>query len=438
MRHARTTILALVAVMTGACREARVQVDAERPLAPARPEGCRVVAAGEPVQPALDDPGVSAVCLSAGRHAGPLRIARAVTLWGPTSAVVHSGAATTIELVAPGAAVLGLTIDGTGGRFDRLDAAVRVAASDTRVEGVTVVHAMFGLLVEKSQRVRIIGNHIEGSLDPASSLRGDTIRMWETSDSVISDNLVEDGRDVVVWYSRRNQITRNRVLRGRYGLHFMYSHDNQVIGNQLLDGVVGIFVMYSRGLHLTENLIAGAHGAAGMAIGLKDSGNIRVSGNRLIHDTIGLYIDSSPMQLGDVLEIDRNVFRLNDSAIVFHSSAHHVQIRDNDLADNQTQVRIDGGGTALDVTWHGNYFDDYAGYDLDGDDIGDVAYELRSLSNQLTASNPGLALFQGTPALALVDAAAHLDPLYQPQPLLADPAPRMDPHWTLEALGRTL
>ena len=295
-----------------------------------------------------------------------------------------------------------------------------------------MINATFGVLVDRSERVRIVGNRIGGSREPQTGMRGDTIRLWETSDSVIADNLVEDGRDVVIWYSRKNQILNNRVVRGRYGLHFMYSHDNQVVGNQLLDGVVGIFVMYSRGLALRDNLIAGAAGAAGMAIGLKDSGNITITGNGLIHDAVGIYVDSSPMQYGDQVEIERNVLRLDDTAFVFHASSHHVAVRDNDLADNQTQVRVDGGGTATDVTWHGNYFDDYAGYDLDGDGVGDVPYELRSLSNQLTATTPELALFRGTPALALVDAATHLDPLYQPQALLSDPAPRMAPRWALD------
>jgi nitrous oxidase accessory protein len=216
----------------------------------------------------------------------------------------------------------------------------------------------------------------------------------------------------------------------------MYSHDSQVSGNQLLDGVVGVFAMYSHNLTLRDNLIAGAAGAAGMAIGLKDSGNITVSGNRLIHDTVGIYLDASPMQRGDQVDISGNVLRLDDTAIVFHASGHHVAIHDNDLADNEAQVRIDGGGTATDVAWRDNYFDDYAGYDLDGDERGDVPYELRALSNQLTSSNPKLALFRGTPALTLVDAASHLDPLYQPQALLADPTPRMEPRWPIDRLDR--
>ena len=423
----------LFVLALASCGDARGMTDAGSHHAerPARPEACLEIAPGGSIQAALDDPSVAAVCLAPGDHRGTLRLARAVTLWGAPGAVLHGGVGTIIDVTAPGGAVLGLTIDGTGGRFDMLDAAVRLSADDTRVEGTTVTNAMFGILVERASRVRVIGNHIAGSRDPATGLRGDTMRLWETRDSLIADNTIEDGRDLVVWYSRGNTIMNNHVRGARYGLHFMYSHDNSVRGNELLDGTVGVFVMYSRGLHLTDNLIANAAGAAGMAIGIKDAGNIYITGNRLIHDTIGIYIDSSPMQRGDRVEIEGNVIRLDDTGIVFHSSAHDLSVRDNDLADNGAQVRVDGGGDATAVEWRGNYFDDYTGYDLDDDDIGDVPYELRSLSNQLTSQNPSLALFRGTPALALVDAAAHLDPLYQPAPVLADQAPHMGPRWNV-------
>ena len=46
--------------------------------------------------------------------------------------------------------------------------------------------------------------------------------------------VIEDGRDVVVWYSNGNRITNNRILRGRYGAHFMYSHNNVVERNVLV------------------------------------------------------------------------------------------------------------------------------------------------------------------------------------------------------------
>jgi len=425
-----------LAVVAG-CSEADGRSDdAMRLPSPPRPAGCVEVAAGTALQPVLDDPAVTAICLAPGPHAGPLRLARAVTLWGPPAAVVRAPSGTIVELAAPGATLLGLTLDGTGGSFDRLDGAVRLRADDTRVEGITVINAVFGILVEKASRVRVIGNHVEGSREPATGLRGDTVRLWETRDSLVADNWIEDGRDLVVWYSRGNTFRDNRIERARYGMHFMYSHDNRIEGNAMVRGVVGVFVMYSHGIHLRDNLIADAAGAAGMAIGLKDAGDVFIEDNRLIHDRIGIYLDASPSQIGEEIVIARNALRLNDTALVFHASAHDVRAEANDFADNTAQVRVDGGGDATGVAWRGNYFDDYAGYDLDGDGVGDVAYELRSLSNQLTAAHPDLALFRGTPALALVDAAAHLDPLYQPKPVLVDPAPRMAPRWTHDELRR--
>ncbi|MBW1875893.1 MAG: hypothetical protein JRI98_11075 [Deltaproteobacteria bacterium] len=46
-----------------------------------------------------------------------------------------SGEGTTIEMEADGCALLGVTVDGSGGRFDTLDAAVHVVADDVRVQG---------------------------------------------------------------------------------------------------------------------------------------------------------------------------------------------------------------------------------------------------------------------------------------------------------------
>lgn len=391
-----------------------------------RPVDCRTVPADESLQAAVDS-GAPALCLEAGRYAGPVTIDRAVTLWGPREAIIGASAGTVVAITGTGAQLLGLTVDGTGCSFDALDAAVKITGRDITLEGVTIINAVYGVLAEKSARVRIIGNHVQGDRETAMGLRGDTIRLWETHDSLVENNDVEDGRDVVVWYSNRNHIVGNRIVRGRYGAHFMYSHDNVVQRNELRSGVVGIFSMYSRGLVIDHNVIVDAGGPAGMGIGLKESGNITVEHNVLVHDTVGIYIDTSPLQLTDTLVIRDNQLRLDQVAFVFHASAHRITIEHNDLRDNDVQVRVDGGGTARDADWHDNYFDDYTGYDLDNDGRGDVAYELRSASAELVSDHAALALFRGTPALHLVDAASHLDPFFQPDVILIDAKPRMVP-----------
>ena len=54
----------------------------------------------------------------------------------------------------------------------------------------------------QAHRARLAGNHVRGDAAAAIGQRGDTIRLWETDDAVVEGNLIEDGRDMVVWYSR--------------------------------------------------------------------------------------------------------------------------------------------------------------------------------------------------------------------------------------------
>lgn len=117
----------------------------------ARPAQCVDVAPGAALQPLLDSAAEDdAYCLTAGDYAAPVRIGKRVTVWGPREASINSsGDGTTVEL-SGGATLLGITVDGSGGRFDTLDAAVHVTGDDARVEGVLVQNATFGLLVEKS------------------------------------------------------------------------------------------------------------------------------------------------------------------------------------------------------------------------------------------------------------------------------------------------
>lgn len=394
---------------------------------PARPAHCRDVAAGSALQSAIEAaaPG-DALCLSPGIHVGPIVIERAITLWGPRDAIVRSrGTGTTVTVRGPKTQLLGFGVDGSGVRHDLDDAAVHVGADDVVVEGIEVTRATFGVMIEKANRVQLRGCRVVGLPDVVSGLRGDAVRLWETRDSVIEGNDIESGRDLVVWYSPRNVFRSNRIAHGRYGAHFMYSGDNDVLDNELVGNVVGVFVMYSRNLRLRGNRFVDSSGGAGMGVGLKESGNVIMEHNLFVHDTIGLYVDTSPLYRGDQNRFEGNRFLLSGTAVTFHGRSEGNLFRGNDLRGNRAQVEVEGGGDARESRWEGNWFDDYAGYDLDDDGSGDVPYALRSLSGQLTAKYPETAYFRGTPALGIIEVLGTLVPLVTPRTLIVDERPRM-------------
>lgn len=396
-------------------------------VSPKRPPACRTIAPGTALQQSLDEapPGAS-LCLQAGSYPGPLQLTGGRTVWGPREAVIRSsGTGTTVRLEGEGAALLGLTIDGSGSRFDLLDAAVHVAGVGARVEGVLIRNATFGILVERARDVTVKGNEIVGNPALSFGLRGDGIRLWEAQGCTVEGNLLRDSRDMVLWYAPRNRVIGNDVHGGRYGAHLMYSHENEIVGNRFVGNVTGVFLMYSRDVEVRGNLFAASGGAAGVGLGLKESGNLRVQENVFVRDSVGIYVDTSPLWPEDRNRFEGNLFALTEVSVSFLSSPGRSEFLDNDFRDARVAVEVAGRGDARAVRWHGNYFDDYAGYDLDRDGVGDVAYELRSLSSDLVSETPALAFYRGTAALQLAETIGRIVPLTEARLLLVDSAPRM-------------
>jgi len=215
------------------------------------------------------------------------------------------------------------------------------------------------------------------------------------------------------------------VRGGRYGTHFMYSHDNVVEGNSYRGGIVGVFVMYSRRVTLRDNLVADVGGSGGMGVGLKDSSDVALEGNLILRANVGLYIDQTPGDVGATLVVERNVLRQCETALLMHTTPHGTDVRDNDFADNVEIFRASSGIDPLRARWHDNYYDGYAGYDLDGDERGDMPFEHQSASEELIAKHPDVAFFRGSPVLGMLDAGSRLLPMSKPRVLLNDPRPRM-------------
>ena len=337
--------------------------------------------------------------------------------------IVSNGVGTTVRVHGKGASLLGLTVSGSGDRFDKSDSAIHIEGEDIQIDDVSIVGATFGILVDKSQRIVISRCELLGRGDTPLGLRGDGVRFWETVDSTLRGNFVRDSRDLLMRFSQRILIEDNTMTRSRYGMHLMYSSDITMRNNRSLGNVVGTFVMYSHKVSYEHNLVAASGGAAGMGLGVKESGDLTVDNNLFVRNTSSVYLDTSPIQLGQRNVFTKNTFRLSDTAVIFHSSQRGNGFSGNRFFDNQAQVRVEGGGDALGTQWDGNEWDDYAGFDFDGDGIGDVPYEVRSLSANLLDRFPVLSLFRGTPALHLTETLSYILPLFAPQAVMVDQKP---------------
>jgi nitrous oxidase accessory protein len=396
---------------------------AAEPSAPAAlPEGAEVASFDELVRAVADPAGPASIALRRGTYRGDLVIRRPLALRGESGATLAgTGASTVITIDANDVTIEGLRVTHSGRRSTTEDAAIKATGERVRVADVRVDDSLFGVSFQQCHGCTLERVKVEGSGD--DEIQGDAIKLWESHGSIVRGCEVDHARDVVVWYTRRALVEDNVVRHSRYGTHFMYAHDGVARRNRVEGNVVGIFVMYSLRLTVEDNVLAGAHGAAGMGIGFKESDDVRLARNWLVANTTGVYLDDSPRTKEHPVTFDSNVLALNDVAVRLHFVDKGASFHGNAFRDNGETIAVDGGGDGLGLDVRGNYFADYEGYDLNGDGVGDVPYRVNALSSELADGHPALRFFHGTTAMHLVDAIAHAVPVLESHTLLADPAP---------------
>jgi len=395
------------------------------PIELAAPPGAVFAEDGEALVRLVAEGGPSEIWLRARTYHAALHIKRPVAIRGLLGATIEGpSAGSVVRIDAEGVTIDNVIVRGAGTAFVGEDGAIKVTGKNNVVRNVRVEDTLFGVTFEACHSCLLEGSFVRGP-NVHESLRGDGIKLWESHDSIVRRNHVERVRDVVVWYSRHVLCEDNSVTNSRYGTHFMYAHDGIARRSTLRDNIVGVFVMYSSRLHVEGNILAGAHGAAGVGIGFKESDGVVVTGNTIVGNTNAVYLDWTPRDPKQRVTISNNVIGVNTLALRIHGSAKGIDFNDNSFRHNGDLIEVDGGNDARGIDFVGNYYSDYAGYDLDGDGYGDVAFTHGRLSTAVVQDNPSVRFLHGTVALQLVDVIAKAFPLLEKKPLLVDPKPRM-------------
>jgi hypothetical protein len=83
-----------------------------------------------------------------------------------------------------------------------------------------------------------------------------------------------------------------------------------------------------------------------------------------------------------------------------------------------------GRGKGGQNEWRGNHWDDYQGFDRDGDGVGDTPYELYAFADRIWMEIPQARFFKTSPVLELLDFLERLAPFSSPDLTLKDEKPR--------------
>lgn len=365
----------------------------------------------------------------AGRYAAPVVIDKPLVLLADGAALIDAcGQDDAVRITAPDVTLRGFQIRGSGDNLDRENAGIVVSAPRATIEDNRLDDVLLGVLLNNAHDTVLARNTIQGKpLDPGR--RGDGVRLWNSHRCRIEGNTVVGARDVVVWYSQNTHIVANTVRDGRYGLHFMYANGSLLERNQLTDNSVGVFLMYSRDIVLRGNVLAHNRGPSGYGLGLKDMDDVLVEDNVIAANRAGIYIDNSPQRIDSTGAFRRNLLAFNDIGLALLPAVQRNRFSENAFVENVEQVAILGSGNLRNNEFvahgRGNYWSDYAGFDADGDGVGDAPYRAVSLFENLIDREPALRLFLYSPAQQAVELASRAFPIVQPAPKISDAAPLM-------------
>jgi nitrous oxidase accessory protein len=286
-------------------------------------------------------------------------------------------------------------------------------------------NCLFGVDLQQSNHNIIRRNQFQSSKPLSLGLRGDAVRFWYSTNNQMTDNHITNFRDTVVWYSKDNVIARNTSHGGRYGLHFMYSQSNLVEDNQFQRNSVGIFLMYSDGVTVRGNQISHTLGSTGVGIGFKETSDVTIENNQIIYCASGIYLDISPYQPDTTNRFLANEIAYNGIGVLFHNDWQGNVFQKNLFKGNYVQVAVQGANTARRNVWEGNEWDDYEGFDQNGDGIGDTPYQLYAYADQIWMDVPPTQFFKGSPVLELLNFLERLAPLSSPVLVLQDEKARV-------------
>jgi len=386
----------------------------------------RLVRPGESIAAAIQAaaPG-DRISVARGYYAENLVIDKPLVLQGVARPTLSGGnAGDVIRIRAPDVTVEGFIIRDSGGDLGAQNAGIYVEPGAHRplIRNNDFAYVLFGLWLEKVADARVIGNLITGKRDFASAQRGNGIQLYNTTGAQIIGNNISFARDgIYVDVSHRALFRGNKMHHLRYGTHYMNSYYNVWEGNETYLNRGGLALMEVRDQQVRNNI---AWGNSDHGIMLRTIQDSVVEGNIVAGNSRGFFIyDAEYNTLRNNLVIGNRV------GVHLWAGSVNNRVDGNDFIRNRDQIKY---VAARDEHWggeRGNYWDNYLGWDRDGNGVGDIPYEANDVVDRLTWRHPYMKLLLSSPAVQTLRVVSRQFPLLR-APSVVDRHPRMHPYST--------
>lgn len=365
--------------------------------------------------------------VGAGEYAGALVIAKPVKLLGHGQVQLKgSGKGDVVLVVADDVELSGFSISGGGSDMMHSDAGIKVHGARATIRENSLTDNLFGVYLGHCEHALVEGNRITGRRDLDMGSRGAGVHLYDARHNSIRNNEVSYVRDGVYFdHADDNLVEDNEFHDLRYGVHYMYCNDNRFYRNVFRDSVAGAAIMYTERVVFSDNqILSNRDGYNAFGLLFQACSDCVAERNVIVNNTSGIFMEGAHHNI-----LRHNLVAYNDVGVVLYGSAEDNTFAYNDFVGNLATLHT-VGDVNVQVDWNpagaGNYYGDYAGYDLDGDGVGDVPERLQDAFAYLEGNHPLLRLFLSSAAADALVLAEQSFPLI-PASTQIDCAPRVRP-----------
>ena len=331
----------------------------------------------------------------------------------------HHQSGNILTILADSVTVSGFEFRNAGKSYTIDIAGIRVEDNSAcLIEDNILRDTFFGIYLKRVKNTRINGNTLFSVAENEVN-SGNGIHLWYCERIEIENNRVSGHRDgIYLEFVDHSQIIENLSENNlRYGLHFMFSNYDRYESNTFRSNGTGVAVMYSKEIDMIGNRFLDNWGSASFGLLLKDITDGLLKGNVFENNTQGIYADGS-----NRLRITDNDFIGNGWAMNIFGNCEDNEIQRNNFLGNAFDITTNS--TRNPNSYLNNFWDQYNGYDLDRDGIGDVPYRPVRLYSYVTGRIPEAIVLHRSFFVDVINLAEKVAPSLTPVSL-EDPAPLM-------------
>jgi len=324
-----------------------------------------------------------------------------------------------ITIMADSVLFRGFQLQNVGFSFTKDWAGIKIDNKDyCTIEDNILLDTYFGIYLKKANHTILRNNTLKSKAENEVH-SGNGIHLWYCNNILIENNQIRGHRDGIYFEFVESSKIIGNISEGniRYGLHFMFSNHDDYIGNIFKNNGTGVAVMFSDHINMKGNHFIDNWGTSNYGLLFKEIYDGELSGNVFQNNTIGIFADGS-----NRIKIVNNEFRRNGWAMNIFSSCMDNEIAFNNFISNTFDLTTNGKKNANN--FHDNYWDQYTGYDLDKDGIGDIPHRPVRLFSYLIGKVPESIILLRSFFIDMLNIAEMVAPVLTPQSLM-DERPRM-------------